>query len=106
MVFLIVEVLYTGKGGRENEGLDTSTCTTMMLCYILYRKCLAFVSVPLLTNELAEFVNQWNTHTIRHNHLADCPAGVPVDLYEMPVEFGKLYNDAVSVFPQKITLGR
>lgn len=67
----------------------------MMLSYVLYRKCLAFVSVPLLTNDLAEFVNQWNTHPIRRNHLADCPAGIPVDMYEMPVEFGKLqFNDS------------
>lgn len=65
--------------------------STLLLLY-LYRKCLAFVSVPLLTKDLVEFVSQWNTHPIRRNHLADCPGGIPVDIYEMPVEFGKVLS--------------
>ena len=42
--------------------------------------------------DLNEFVLQWNTHPIWNNHLADCPSGIPVDMYEIPDAFGKHYK--------------
>ena len=45
---------------------------------------------PLLQRELDQFMEDWNSHTMRYNRLADCPTGVsPNDLYDMPEHFGK-----------------
>ncbi len=43
----------------------------------------------LLSLELEEFQHQWNTHSIRPVRLANCPSGIPNDLYEMPELFGQ-----------------
>ena len=80
---LTAAVHFTGT--YFNDGL-----TDVTMCSHACRKCLAFIGVPLLIKDLSEFVSQWNTHPIRHNNLSDCPSGIPVDMYEMPEEFGKL----------------
>ena len=36
-----------------------------------------------------EFVQLWNSHTIRLSGLATCPSGQPEDMYDMPELFGK-----------------
>ena len=53
-----------------------------------YRKCLAFVLVPILERELQVLKELWNTHTIRYNRRTEAPHGVPNDLYAMPSESG------------------
>lgn len=52
------------------------------------RKCLAIVFLPVLERELREFMIHWNTHRMRHNRLANCPGGVPEDLFDMPMHYG------------------
>ena len=42
---------------------------------------------PLLRS-LEEFKQRWNSHRIRRNRLAGCPAGVPDDLYYIPQQTG------------------
>lgn len=44
--------------------------------------------LPLLTKELREFVRYWNSHSLRRNRAAECPHGIPDDLYDMPEHFG------------------
>ena len=43
-----------------------------------------------MKTDIEEFVEFWNSHSIRSNKLAACPAGRPDDLYEMPELFGNL----------------
>lgn len=43
-----------------------------------------------MKTDIEEFVEFWNSHSIRCNKLAACPAGRPDDLYEMPELFGNL----------------
>lgn len=45
--------------------------------------------MPALEAELSEFMDLWNTHLIRHNRLADCPSGVPKEMYETPGLVGR-----------------
>lgn len=46
--------------------------------------------MPALEADLSEFVELWNTHLIRRNRLADCPSGVPKEMYETPGLVGKI----------------
>ena len=39
-----------------------------------------------------DFNNYWNSHAIRANRTAECPSGIPDDLYQMPEEFGEYYS--------------
>lgn len=55
---------------------------------ISHRQCLAIVFLPLLERELREFVCYWNSHSLRQNRVAECPQGIPDDLYDMPGHFG------------------
>ena len=55
-----------------------------------YRDFLVVVFFPILEKELHEFVRYWNTHRIRYNSKADCPGGIPEDLFNMPLYVGKL----------------
>lgn len=55
---------------------------------MLYRKCLAFVLVPVLGRELQDLMKLWNTHTVRYNRRTLGPHGIPNDLYAMPSESG------------------
>ena len=48
------------------------------------RQCLAIVFFGLLERELQEFVQYWNSHTLRKNQVAGCPQAIPNDLYDMP----------------------
>lgn len=49
--------------------------------HFLCRICLAYVLVPLLKQELEDFVKLWNSHYIRKNNRVGLPNGVPDDLY-------------------------
>ena len=59
---------------------------------VVCRNCLAFTFAPLLQKEVDEFVLYWNTHKIRANRLANCPSGIPDDLYDMPAHVGTLLH--------------
>ena len=43
-----------------------------------------FVILPRLEEDVQEYVQYWNSHLMRHNRLADCPNGVPNELFELP----------------------
>ena len=43
----------------------------------------------MLERELKEFVDNWNSHTIRSNRTIEVPSGIPDDIFEIPEEFGK-----------------
>ena len=49
---------------------------------------MAYAFLPVLKKELEEFVELWNSHTIRRTRLAASPCGRPDDLYDMPMLFG------------------
>jgi len=59
--------------------------------YLPFRECWVYTCIKLLKKELQEFVQYWNSHLIRRNRIADCPAGVPDDMFEMPSTFGELH---------------
>ena len=44
-----------------------------------------------LERDLEEFVDNWNTHLIRHNRLSGCPSGIPNHLYDYPSVYGNFY---------------
>lgn len=48
-----------------------------------------YVSLPSLEEELATFVNDWNSHLIRKNRHSLSPSGVPNEMYELPSMYGK-----------------
>ena len=48
------------------------------------RYCLTYTMLHPLNRDLTEFVDNWNEHLIRKNKLADCPHGVPSELYNYP----------------------
>lgn len=50
---------------------------------INYRYVLAFVFVPLLEKDIADFVEDWNCHSIRKSG-RNSISGRPDDLYCMP----------------------
>lgn len=47
---------------------------------------------PIVERELREFVGYWNSHRIRYNSKAECPGGIPEDLFDMPSYVGKQVN--------------
>ena len=53
--------------------------------YYTCRYALAFIAVPILSKELEEFMNDWNSHRIRPVVGASSPGGIPDDLYDMPL---------------------
>lgn len=57
-----------------------------LLCY---RKCLAFVVIPVLEKEVEDFKNLWNSHATRCNRKSGVPHGIPNDLYVMSMESGE-----------------
>ena len=57
--------------------------------------------LPVLERELRDFMMHWNTHAVRHNRLADCPGGVPEDLFDMPVHYGN--NSTIDVVTMMYT---
>ena len=62
----------------------------IIACSHLFSICsqiLVFVIHSLLQRELTEFMQYWNSHTIRTNTSTECPAGIPDDLYRIPEEF-------------------
>lgn len=76
---------YTGKRASGYSYLDIAADE-------FYRKCLAYILVPLLEKEILEFQTLWNTHPIRRNKKSGTPHGIPDDLYLMPSEFGKVMH--------------
>ncbi len=61
-------------------------------CYVvcvLHRWCVGYTFCNLLKRDIAEFKDWWNKHRIRPNTLANCPHGVPEDLYALPRLTGK-----------------
>ena len=54
----------------------------------IYRWTLAYTISDILQHEVDDFVQQWNTHTIRQSR-ADCIGGIPEDLYDMPQNYGR-----------------
>ena len=55
---------------------------TLIILY--YRRCLLLCISRIVQTELDDFVEYWNTHKLRKNSHADCPQGIPNDLYDMP----------------------
>ncbi len=53
-----------------------------------YRYCIGYVWAELLQNDLDEFGSSWNSHHIRKNRVANCPPGVPNDLFLLPEHYG------------------
>lgn len=71
------------NGIHRYETLRAQQCE-MNFQGIFNRHCLAYVYAPLLQTSLDDFKKRWNSHRIRKNRIAGCPAGVPEDLYELP----------------------
>ncbi len=65
------------------------------------RRCLAVVFQPIIERELNNFKVYWNTHKIRKSH-GDTIDGIPDDLYQMPVYYGKC--DIVIIVNNQYTL--
>ena len=55
----------------------------------LHRRCLLLCISRIVQGELDDFVEYWNTHKLRKNDHADCPQGIPSDLYDMPETVGR-----------------
>ena len=51
--------------------------------------------------KLNDFVEYWNSHSICVSCIAECPPGIPDDLYAMPEEFGMWLNFAWVTFATK-----
>ena len=66
-----------------------SMCAYMYIFnfYSFCRQILAIVFLPLLSRELREFVQYWNSHKLRKNRTAECPQAIPDDLYDMPEHY-------------------
>ena len=64
----------------------------LLAIYNFFRYYLAYVFVPLLEQELHEFKDAWNSHTIRKSKISDSPGGKPEDLlnYDIPEAYGRL----------------
>ena len=63
---------------------------TLFFYFMLCRKCMAFVFLPVLSKELQDYVALWNSHHIRHMQSAACRSGRPDDIYDMPQHFGMM----------------
>lgn len=61
----------------------------MFVCNHFLRECLAYSFAGVLQNDLDEYKHYWNTHLIRANRLAECPSGVPEEMYSLPHMYGK-----------------
>lgn len=59
------------------------------LIILFKRYCLLYLSVPLIQQELDEFVDYWNSHLIRKNKQCLVSSCVPNELHEMPEFYGK-----------------
>lgn len=52
----------------------------------------------------SEFVESWNSHLIRQNHLSACPSGVPNELYEFSALYITGATDYSKEFPVEVWL--
>ena len=62
-------------------------CAEQYSLWFIFSNCrwtLAYVFEPLLSQDVNEFKEWWNTHRIRRNRVSNCPHGVPNDLYHLP----------------------
>ena len=87
----------------EQEGLYNSfdsvhkyVCPMLYTCHVLwhlfYRQCLALVFLPIIEQELEEYVEFWNSHCIRSSRQGNCIGGIPNDLFDMAAYYGKLFS--------------
>ena len=53
--------------------------------------CLRFCFLKLLQEELDKIAVEWNYHVIRKSRMAECPGGIPDQLYFIPQLQGTLY---------------
>ena len=51
----------------------------------------------LIVTEFEDFVTYWNNHCIRKNSGTEAPSGIPIDMFDMPEEFGKNYNESMAI---------
>ena len=58
---------------------------SITIIYIFFgRDCLRYAFGPLIQQELDNFVNEWNNHSIRQSKMAEAPGGKPNVLFEFP----------------------
>ena len=60
----------------------------LLLIFFNNRLCLHTVFFGLIERELAQFMEHWNSHTIRASRNGECLGGRPDDLYDMPSHYG------------------
>lgn len=53
-----------------------------------------YVALPILKQELTEYVQYWNSHLMRKNKSISFPSGVPNKMYEFP----ELYGEKTAVY--------
>ena len=56
---------------------------------LIHTCCLQFCFMALIQQELGKVADEWNSHRIRPSRMAECPAGVPDELYFLPEASGK-----------------
>ncbi len=66
-------------------------CNSNIVLAHSYRNCIAFAFAGLLQKEIGEFALYWNSHCIRKNAMAECPNGIPQDMYDIPAHYGKRF---------------
>lgn len=54
--------------------------------------CLRFCFLKLLQEELDKIAIEWNYHVIRRSRMAECPGGIPDQLYFIPQLQGIIYT--------------
>ena len=69
--------------------VDNTVWTNIITSSLRY--CLAYVFGDLLQKDIDEFVDDWNSHSIRKNRFSKGPFGRPTDMYDMPGQYGKYY---------------
>lgn len=52
------------------------------------RQCLVVTLERMMQREISDFAQYWNSHSIRVNSTAECPSGIPEDMYDMPSQLG------------------
>lgn len=53
--------------------------------------------MDLIQRDLDEVAMPWNSHTIRPSRMAECPSGIPDEMYFFPQNSGILVNVTVVV---------
>ena len=63
----------------------------MLSTILSFRYALAYVVVPILSKELEDFKDDWNSHRLRRVSGAVSPCGIPEDLYAIPEVHGIMH---------------